>query len=398
MKECILLLEHDMIGLITYKCLKFIDYLEVGRMKSAVKTFLILILIAVGTIFILISGFFIWNSYSSPVNEAGREYRRNVRSYNNTEIESIDDVYERLELLDSHYNSATFSKMQGGEKTEVSMSDIQILFGEPHQILEEVEIERTHTVYKYDYENLTLNFHEYFNAVEEFVVEDYTEVLYDSETLNQLFFKIISAHQSQYIKENDTYKQLPDENLSSLNIEETPTRHVYQNGWYDWYLNNHIYFDTGEGEYAPEEYLTLRLKENDDNKNKLYLMERLFKDIYLTNDTEEVIEKKTQKRYEFMDFYESDEREKNLVVENFSQEFGEIERLIYDFHTGMLEITWLIIEDESIQEITAEIILTDSNIPSNVNDLADLEVVNLTFDYIPYPDRTFRTNSFIHSQ
>lgn len=131
--------------------------------KDYLKGGFLFILVTVG-IFVL-GGilFFVWLSYTSPVNEAGREYAKNVRSYKNVEIETMDDVFERLEVLDSHFHSTTFPKVQGGEKREVTLSDIKTLFGEPNQTIEDVDMNEADTVYQYHYGDITLNFHERFS-------------------------------------------------------------------------------------------------------------------------------------------------------------------------------------------------------------------------------------------
>ena len=40
----------------------------------------------VGIIVFLLVIFFTWNSYTSPVNEAGREYKKTMESYEGSEI------------------------------------------------------------------------------------------------------------------------------------------------------------------------------------------------------------------------------------------------------------------------------------------------------------------------
>ena len=131
----------------------------------------------IGILILLVILFFFWLSYTSPVNEAGRDFKRNVRSYRNEEIETMDGVYERLEVLDNHFHSATFDKVQGREKTKVNISHIITLFGEPHEVLKDVDLPNIETVYRYNYEAITLNFHERFGSITEFVIEDFSETI-----------------------------------------------------------------------------------------------------------------------------------------------------------------------------------------------------------------------------
>ena len=138
----------------------------------------------VGILILLVALFFFWLSYSSPVNEAGRDFNRTVRSYRNEEIETMDGVYERLEVLDNHFHSATFDKVQGREKTKVNISHIITLFGEPHEVLKDVDLPNIETVYRYNYEAITLNFHERFRSITEFVIHDFNEKFYEEELLD----------------------------------------------------------------------------------------------------------------------------------------------------------------------------------------------------------------------
>ena len=63
-------------------------------------------------------GFISWFKYTSPVLEAGREYTQQVKSYQGEVVTSKAELNERLEILDEHFESPTFDKMQGGKKTE----------------------------------------------------------------------------------------------------------------------------------------------------------------------------------------------------------------------------------------------------------------------------------------
>lgn len=131
---------------------------------------------AIVGIFVLLVGIFFWYlSYSSPVNEAGRTFKKSVRSYRNDNLETVDDMYERLGVIHSHFNSPTHNKVQGGEKQTITHLDIETLFGTSHEVIEEVKLSNADTVYQYNYEDLTLNFHEKRGVIDEYVLEDFTE-------------------------------------------------------------------------------------------------------------------------------------------------------------------------------------------------------------------------------
>lgn len=360
-----------------------------------------IILLIAGVLVIGYFLFFAWLSYSSPVNEAGREYGKNVRSYRNVEIESMDDVFERLEVLDSHFNSATFDKVQGGTKRKVTLSDIKSLFGEPDQVIEDVDMDLVVTAYQYHYEDVTLNFHEDFLNIDEFVIEEFTEVLYDSQTLDQLFIDTIVNHQSQYNKKNEEFEPLLEENISQLMMNKTATRKVRQSGWHTWLQNQQYYFDDGSGDYAPTEYLLLHLTEEDDDGTELHFMERRYNEAYLKKDTIEEIERKEQALSRFIEFFEEKEAgdsDEKLVVEDFSREFGDIAGMMYDFRNGILAVTWLIQDDVDTEEVITIVPITDANKISNINDLAGLEVTEFDSQKIYHSGRTLEKNEFIKSK
>src|SRR5699024_12367845 len=91
---------------------------ELG-MKRYLKNCLVLALAIVGILSLGTILFFTLVSYTSPVNEAGREYKERIKSYQYDEIEKIDDVFERDEVLNAPFSSPSFNQMQGGRQTEV---------------------------------------------------------------------------------------------------------------------------------------------------------------------------------------------------------------------------------------------------------------------------------------
>lgn len=340
--------------------------------------------------------FFFWLSYSSPVNEAGRAFRKNVNAYQRAEIESMDDVYERLDVLESHFNSTTFDKMQGGEPKEVTRSDIEKLFKTPHEVFEEVEMSEADTVYQYSYDELTLNFHQRFQTIDEMVVEQFNETFYDASTLNQLFIDTIANHQSQYTKFNEHFELICEAEVPQLIENKTPTRSIKQSGWYPWSFNREVYFDNGSGEYSPTEYLALQFKAED--ATELYLMERRFQAAYEELDTQVEVEKKNEALYSFSDFYEqteSDNEGEKLKVEDFSNAFGEIGRIIYDFRRGVLGVSWLINDGEYPEEIMAIVPVPAAENLSEISDLAELEITEFSTHQIFTWDRAFNNDRFI---
>lgn len=196
------------------------------RLESCFFTVAAVLLIIVLSIFLFFKRF----EYTSPVNEAGREYHKNIETYQNKDIETIEDVYERLEVLNSHFDSPTFDKMQGGELVEITPSDIEILFGKPDRIHENIEMSFAHTVYQYDYENLTINFHEDYRGISEYVIEDYHATFYTTEDLDRLFFGAIKNQQKEFDQINDELEPITLEKATEGIMDGSPTREIMDNG------------------------------------------------------------------------------------------------------------------------------------------------------------------------
>lgn len=361
-------------------------------------------MLALAIVGILILGtilFFSRVSYTSPINEAGREYKKSIKSYQNDEIKKMDDVFKRLEVLDAHFSSPTFNKMQGGEKTEVTLSDIEILFGEPNQILENVDMNYVDTVYQYHYEEMILNFHQHFSNIDEYVTENFTGVIYDSKSLDQLFVETIINHQSLYDEEDEQFEMYSKEDVSQLIMDKNPTRKIRQSGWNTWPLNQQYYFDDGRGDYSPEEYLSLQFKEDKDDATELHLMERRYRESYLEQDTQEEIEKKNKALFKFKDFFEgkeSNSSNEKFRVKDLSNDFGHIARIVYDFREGQLQVSWIIKRDRNMKEIRVTVPISNSNKLADINDIADLEVIDFDLHTLSSSDRTLNKDEFIGSK
>ncbi len=133
------------------------------------------------------------------------------------------------------------------------------------------------TVYQYDYEAITLNFHERFGSITEFVIHDFNEKFYEEEFLDQLFIEAINNHQALIPEEMQTSGFINEEEASHFILEKPPTRNIRQNGWYRWTYSRKNYYDNGAGEEILSEYLTLEFEEEE--ATELRIMERRYKNL-----------------------------------------------------------------------------------------------------------------------
>lgn len=83
------------------------------------------------------------------------------------------------------------------------------------------------------------------------------------------------------------------------------------------------------------------------------------------------------------------------MVGDFSNEFGKIARMYYDFQEGLLGVAFLIKEDNYIGEITVKIPVTDVSDISNIDDLAGLEIVEFDSRIFYSSDKVFNNTSII---
>lgn len=368
-------------------------------MIEVLKALVKVILVIVGLVVVGIASFFTWLSYTSPVNEAGREFKKSVSAYRNEKIENMDDVYERLEVLDSHFNSPTFNKVHGGEKREVTLSNIQTLFGEPDQTIEEVDMDFIYTVYKYNYDNLTLNIHQGSSTIDEFVLEDFTNTLYTSEELDQIFMNTIMNHQTSFTNTEEELVPITEEMLAELTLGQIPTRIVQLSGWHSLTYNRQHYFDDGRGEYAPTEYVLMLFKEEENIKITDY-MERRYNEIYTQKHTPAEVEQKQAALDHFTEIIEANESadgSHSFYVEDFVNEFGNISRMFYDFQNGLLNISWLI-NGQYLEEITVRVQITNDNEMSTIKDLMKLEIISFDSRRVYNYDLSLNTNNFIGSK
>lgn len=377
-------------------------------MKGCFKNCLIAALIGIGVLVLAVILFFKWFTYTSPVNEAGREYTRNIRSYENSEITSLEDINERLKLLNEHYASPTFDKMQGGDRTEVSLSDIETLFGKADNVIESGEISSDYHVHQYIYDEMAINFHsDRAENFDEYVIEKYSGKLYHSTSLDQLFFEIINSFHSQLTPNGNLFELINEDDINSLGLDQTPTREIEQNGWNTWMSNRQYIFDNGEGDIAPEEFTSLLFSNDiynyDTDTYKLRFMIRRYGDVIESEEARENIDEKKEQLSNLIDsFKDETERSEDAVFENqailiqdLNQIFGNVAQLFYDFQKAELQVTWVILDEDWPKSVTTILSMTEYDLPDTLEELSQLEVTNIEDNRIDRWSPLMNTDDFI---
>lgn len=366
-----------------------------------VKGFLKILFALIGLLILGVVIFFFMNSYTSPVREAGREFKQKVRSYRNDEVENMEDVYERMDVLQDHYNSQTHSKMQGGEKTQVMSSHIETMFGEPDAVHEDVEKGYgAISIYQYKYGAETLNFHEdWSGGIEEFIFEDYSDELYEAEEMDDLFFNAIQVHQANYEKVDDEYEPFPENDISSFTTEKKPTRKISQGGWFTWPRDYELYFDDGAAELSPEEFLLLQISMDDEENSRLEVTYRRYRGSFVEATDPDEIEEKIGLWNDLnrqINKIEKEELDEVITVQDIADDFGEITHLTYNFRTGVLEVNWMVLEpDEMPFKVSGLIPITEDIPPTTKADIYDLQVQSVQSDHLFTDASIVRTDDFI---
>lgn len=356
------------------------------------------IVIGIGTGIFLFARF----NYNSPIKEAGRDYKSRVESYKNEPILSMDDVYERMELLRDHFHSPTFDKMRNSPKTEVTLEDIETLFGEADEVIQDVPIDYNRTVYQYKYGDETLNIHQGWSGMmEEYVFEEYLGELYDSQELDDLFFETVHFHQSNYRMEEDQWKLLPETELSKQFPHRKATREVSQSGWYQWPGAREKYFDDGNAQYSPEEFVLMVMEDNDEKdakSAKVTRIERRYRKSFTELSKEELEEKQTiyfEWAHRFEELGE-EKSEETVTVQDLSNDFGEMTNLMYTLSDGGLNVYWVMIDDEeNILLVNGKVADMPGNMPLSKEELDEKELIEIDYEWRLTTTPLMQTNRFI---
>lgn len=355
-------------------------------MDKLINGCLISALIVVTVLIIGGSSFISHWKYSSPVLEAGREYQQTVESFENKGIENMDDIYERLAVLDKHFASETFDKMHGGDRTKVKLADIETLFGPPHKKFEDTAMTSIQNVYQYYFENQILSFHENQQAVSEYIWEDYNEETYTESELDALFIELLTASK----EEENAFK-------ASNYLE---SRRVTQNGWREWAYRPQVYFDTGQGDFAPEEYLVLNFKPLPEEGMNLSQMERRYHEGYqafYSQSEMEDVEELFREISSLLNENREAEGQESISIADLDQVFGEKAKIIYSSRNNSLEISWLVLGDSYMQEIIAQVDGSDWA-DFQLRDISDLSKLLVSdFDYNYIYNSQIRTDHFMMS-
>ena len=344
-------------------------------------------------------GFISWFKYTSPVLEAGREYTQQVKRYQGEVVTSKAELNKRLEILDEHFESPTFDKMQGGKKTEVLLEDIQKMFGEPDQVITNEPIDGVETVYQYHIEDMVLNFHESVLAIEEFVTEEFTQALYDEQQLNDLFLEAVNQYTALYgVTTTNDRPMVSVEIVEEHYTDLTPTRVVKQAGWFGTHSPVY-YYDDGLAEFSPEEYVAIKFSRTSGGQTYLSSVERQKRAGFDFSSNNSAYSNKVNSLQVFSERLKlGEEAEENadgtekpsILLGELTEDLGDYAKISHEIFSNSISVYWYFPDGDMIRQVIAK-----GKVTGPITDLSEVEITRIDTNRVS--ERNLLTEDFISS-
>lgn len=339
--------------------------------------------------FILISNY-------DPNVAANTTYLENLKSYESQadKPSTIDDVLERLTVIDDYFNEGSGNSASSDTLTNISYDHIQTLFGEPDQTIPAEAKSYEDAVYRYFYDNQALTFYQDYSSIDQYVFENFLGNSYEESELDELFFELVQfAHQSDKSQTSILLDEYP-----AIIDNKQPSRLIQQNGWaYTNYRNKLLHYFDGEGALtAPEDYLVIHfwilsgntqirtidrryaqvienLDQDDENANKIEETLKHIK-LQLSNESNRTDDEEFNEFLDDLDmaqdYSESDTIQLGLLVESF----GPIAYLHYSYKLSNIEVSWAYHDGNALNKITAKVSLDAEVDLRELEDLYELSV------------------------
>lgn len=355
---------------------------------------LVVLILALGVV-----GLVMWYQYSSPVLEAGREFNNYVNQYHGEPVNTRAELEERLNILNDHYDSPTFDKMRGGERTDVRLSDIEKLFGAADITYTDEPLDSIRVVHQYHVEDLTLNIHEGYGQISEFITEEYSGTLYDQEALDQLFLQAVHQYDILYERSLDNGRQMiPIEDGPAQFVDSEPTRSIYHNTW-NRDSTYTYYYDDGLAEFSPEEYLAFTYEDTINGEMHITSFERRYRDGFEFDESDAIYEEKLDKAYELREYLEVEDNpdleeepeQVTIPLGELVEEFGDYAVIWHGPHNNELRFLWYLPDGDNFRAIDAR---GEAN--ASMSDLFEVEIGRLGIRLAS--DTPFETEDFIGSR
>lgn len=338
--------------------------------------------------------FFIDVGNHDPDAIANTIFLKVVESYDGQTVSSEAELRERLLVLDNYFDDATPPNKKEDSVTEINTSHIQSLFGEADQIITFDNMPFADKVYQYDIGHETLSFHEKEEAIIEYVMEDVSDETYDKEELDTLFLSLVDTfYQSEKSSESIFIEDYPHY-VNQL----PPSRKIQQNGWNFPIARNKFihYFDTGETDSSPINYLGFIFWETFDGVQLRYMERHLGRELDTSSHQFDDIQESFNK---FNDLLSEDEDNPPLIqLIELIDAFGPIRHLHYSYRISFIDVSWAFYNGNEWYELTAKVELNPSVELRTLDDLNELKVSELRFKSIKDTDYIINTHAFIANE
>ncbi|XJS11197.1 hypothetical protein ACF3NG_02860 [Aerococcaceae bacterium WGS1372] len=338
--------------------------------------------------------FFIDVGYHDPDAIANTNFLKAVESYDGQVVSSEGELRERLLVFDDYFDNATPPDRKEDTVTEINTSHVQALFGEADQIISFDNMPFADKVYQYDIGHDTLSFHEKEEAIIEYVLEDVSDEAYDKEELDALFLSLA-----------DTFYQ-SDKSSEGLFIEDyphyinhlAPSRKIQQNGWNfpiarDKFIH---YFDTGETDSSPINYLGFIFWETFDGVQLRYMERHLGSELDTSSHQFDAIQETFNEFDELL--AEDDDNPQILQLIELIDAFGPMRHIHYSYRISFVDVSWAFHNGNEWYELTANVELDPSMELKALDDLNKLKVSELEFKPIKDTDYIINTHAFIANE
>lgn len=316
---------------------------------------------------------------------ASREYQQAVKFFNSTEITGKDDLLDRFDIVNTYFEDANTSNLYNGNKIDITSDQMVTLFNEPGETIAPVDLAQGDTVYQYQIDNTTLNFHAKDDIIEAVYLEEVSGVKYDSQQLDAIFLSAVNNN----LKESSQATNYTQDDYSGLVDGADPTRKVYQNGWHYPYFNNQFYYDDNQSSYSPEEYVLLNFKTSD-NANHLESMYRRYRQPFTQLDSQTDNAENEAKWTRLLEEFNIENIKNNdYYIKDLEELLGDIYQLRYDFKSQELTVSWYFSQEGNRTNEVRAIVAINENTP--LESKAHLSSLKIT-----YLDTPARQSSYSH--
>lgn len=322
---------------------------------------------------------------------ASREFKKEIKRFDTSDITGTDDLLERLKIIDNYITVGSGSNLINVDIPDITHDHIITLFNEPDETINSVSLQEGNTVHQYKIDNTTLNFHGTGVTIDAFYLEDFYNNFYDSNELDDIFLTAVNNH-SNRTSENTQYT---DENYKkTLDITEA-SRRLYRNGWDIPSNKDLIYYDDGKAKYSPEEYVLLKFNKRY-NTNHLRTIERRYREPFTDLFDKAKFEENEETLQLILKIFSEEELQNNdYTVQDLEDLLGDFYALSYNLDDKQLTISWYVAQPKRMNEVRTSIKFNEHPPIETLDDLSSLKITLVNTPARNIHESILKTNTYI---